>query len=277
MAKVQGTIQEALVKLAEFPHLSAIIDPTEFISKGAKKYPNGPEINNNETSDLLTALLLKDIPLLSQATNNAATPAGVLENIEGVLGSLKFTPEQLKQIAVKLLNFRTTSLWDTLTELLLYRTMAANIPPEKLAIEYPLGAAKKGATPKDADIAMLGDDLRPALLIDAVASNMPSSVSSVTDTLVDWIERKYRSKFEDYCIANSSARVSVVVSIVKAEIVYLGFPMKLVEPQRVEQIYSAKLDALPGLVAGCVVSFRCPDGKTLVLDNVARYERGKAP
>jgi hypothetical protein len=277
MSKIAGSFEDALKKLSQYSHLCSIIDPVEFEAKARKKYPNGPEILPTETSDLLTALLIKDYPELSQATNNAATPEGVISNINEVLGENKFTPEQLAQIAVKLLNFRTTSFWDTLTELLLYRTISKNVPPEKLAIEFPLGVGKKGSSPKDADIAILGDDLKPRFLIDAVAPNMPPHVNSASDMIVDSIEKKYRTKFQDFCTANPNAQVSIVVSIIKAEMIYIGFPMKLVDPNHVEQLYSAKLDALPGLVAGYACSFRCPDGKTLILDHVARYERGKTP
>ncbi len=278
MAKIPGTLQDSLTKLAQYPHLNAIIDAGEFTNKANKKYPNGAELEEGkEVFDLVTALLVKDYPLFRQSTTNAATPEGVLASIEDALGTLKFTPEQRKQIAVKLLNFRTTSLWDTLTELLLYKTMAGNVPQDRLAIEFPLGIGTKGAQPKDADIALLGDDLKPIALIDAVAPNMPSSVSSVTDTVIDWIERKYNNKFADYCSANPTAKVSVFVSVIKSEMIYVGYPMKMADPLHVEQIYSSKLDALPGLLAGFACSFRSPDRKMLVLDHLAKYERGKTP
>jgi hypothetical protein len=188
--KIEGTIQDAILKLSEFPALNKIIDASEFEAKAKKKYPNGPEMEDGkDVFDLLTSLLVKDFPLFQQATSNAATPEGVLASIEYALATLRFTDEQKKQIAIKLLNLRTTSLWDTLTELLLYKTMAGNVPHNRLAIEYSMGTGSKGAQPKDADIALLGDDLKPIALIDAVAPNIPSSISSVPDTIVEWIEK----------------------------------------------------------------------------------------
>ncbi len=276
--KIQGTFQDAIQKLGSYPVLNGIIDSSEFVEKATKKYPNGPEMEEGkDVFDLLTALLVKDFPLFQQATTNAATPEGVLASIEDALATLKFTEEQKKQIAVKLLNLRTTSLWDTLTELLLYKTMAGNVSQDRLAIEYPLGIGKKGSPTKDADIALLGDDLKPIALIDAIAPNMPSSVSSVQETVVDWIERKYNSKFSAYCSSNPSAKVSIFVSVIKSELIYFGFPIKMVDSNHVEPIYSSKLDALPGLLAGFACSFRCVNGKTLVLDHLAKYERGKQP
>jgi hypothetical protein len=97
----------------------------------------------------------------------------------------------------------------------------------------------------------------------------------VRDELVAWITRKYQTKFSAFCSQNPNATVAVVVSLIKNEIFYLGFPMKLAAGQ-VASLASAQLDALPGLALAHAFTFRCPTGRRLVLDPIATYSRAPA-
>ena len=128
---------------------------------------------------------------------------------------------------------------------------------------------------KDADVAILSPN-GDAILIDSVAPQPIDGTQSVRDELVAWISRKYETKFSAFCSQNPKATVAVVVSLIKNEIFYLGFPMKLAAGQaagQVASLTSPQLDALPSLVLAHACTFRCPSGRRLVLDPIATYSR----
>lgn len=271
MAAVQGTTTDAFKILDNYPELSSCIDRTKFVNQVQKKYPNGAEVNANEVTDLYTALLISESPLLAQNGNNAATPQGGLLNIEEAIKEFAFTADERKKLGDKLCNLRTSSFWDTLNELLLARHILKSLPGHKVIIEYLLGRASKGQQPKDADVAILDPNGNPILLFDAVTPNQVSgAVASVPDLIVDWIERKYDTKFSAYCQANPSASVAVAVCLMKNEHFYTAFPMKVAK-NATAILPGARLSAKVGLKIGLACSFRCVDGKNLVLDHIAKY------
>ncbi len=271
MALVSGTVIDAFKILDKYPELYSCIDRAKFSAQVQKKYPNGAEVNDNEVTDLFTALLISELPGLAQQGNNAATPQGGLLNIEEAIKEFSFTADERKKLGDKLCNLRSSSLWDTLNELLLARNILKNLPGHRVVIEYPLGQGTKGQQPKDADVAVLDSNGNAILLFDAVTPNrVTGAVASVPGQIVDWIERKYDTKFSDYCQANPSANVAVIVCLMKNEHFYTAFPMKLVTGTPAA-LPGARLSAKAGLKIGMACSFRCVDGKILLLDQIAKF------
>jgi hypothetical protein len=271
MTAIPGSIADALKVLDQYPELSSCIDRAKFTAQAQKKYPGGAEINDNEVTDLFTALLISEQPGLAQQGNNAATPQGALLNIEAAIKEFSLTADERKKLGDKLCNLRSSSFWDTLNELLLARSILSRLPGHKVVIEYPLGQGAKGQQPKDADVAILDPSGNPILLFDAVTPNrVTGPVASVPDQIEEWIERKYDTKFSAYCQANPSANVAVVVCLMKNEHFYTAFPMKLVMGTPAV-LPGARLSGKAGLKIGLACSFRCVDGKNLLLDQIAKY------
>jgi len=273
MTTIPGSAQSALSNLAYYPHLNAIIDPKKFLANASMKYPNGPEIVGNEVHDLITALLVHHYPLFRQDSNNAATPEGVLSSIDDILANSNFTQTQKNQLETKLLNFRTTQLWDTLTELLLYKHYSKLLPSNQLQIEYPLGQAlRKGFQPKDADVAILDPLGQPKLLIDAITPNQRQS-HQPQFSFEDCIEEKYNKKFLQYCASKPSTEVAITLSIIKSEDLILLFPLAMFGIVPVQPLQSQKLDTIPHLKEAHVVTFRCSDKRLLELHELGRYSK----
>lgn len=271
MAKIPGSASTALKILNNYPELEKIIDKSKFKAQVSLKYPSGAELKDEEVSDLYIVLLLSVNSFYQQAGNNAATPQGALINIEECLKSLTLTADDKKNIGNKFCNLGTSSLWDTLMELLLARTMLKNFPSHSIRVDFPLGKKQGKNKPKDADIAILDSNGNPIYFLDAVTPKRAKKpVNSVNDKVVDWIEKKYTSKFSAYCQQNPSAQVAVIVCLIKNEEFYLGFINKLLTNQPVS-LHSHNLSTLKGLTLGLACSFRCVDGKNLIIDSIASY------
>lgn len=278
LVKLQGTVATAKKELKKYSHLHSIFDEAALTARINSKYPNGPEMLEDDFSDLFTALLLARHPMYRQSSSNAATPEGALLNIDRALSFLNLDASDKKALAVRLMNLKTSSLWDTLTEILLCETIAKNLTTKRVKLDYPLGkSTKKGHKPKDADVAMLSDSGQPMFLIDAITPKIKGPCPSAIDALADVIERKYMDKFDAYCKATGVQNVVIAVSILKSEILYMAFLTKLMSPQTIAKFTHPKLEALPGLAMAVVCSFRSPDKSTLVLDQIARYEKPPTP
>ena len=271
MTAISGTSTQALEVLRQYPSLNAAIDETTFGRAIAKKYSAGPEILDGEVFDLYTSLLASADDRFKQDGNNHAMPEGVLFSIDKAIGELSLANTVLERLGVKLCNLRTSSLWDTLSELLLASWLLRKLPDQSIVVDYPLEPDSPAGVGKDADVALIGVDGEP-ILIDAVAPQPINSAVSVPDQLVAWVERKYKTKFSAFCSRNPKAHVAVVVSLIKDERLYLGAPMKLAT-NSVKTISSPVLDSLPGLRIALACSYRCPGGKELVLDPIAMYSR----
>lgn len=278
LVKLKGTVAEAKKELKKYPDLYSIFDDAALTKRINSKYPNGPEMLEDDFSDLFTALILAKHPMYQQASSNAATPGGALFNINRALSFLNLEAADKKALAVRLMNLKTSSLWDTLTEILLCETIAKNLTTKRVKLDYPLGKSeKKGHKPKDADVAMMSDSGQPMFLIDAITPTIKGPCPSALDALADVIERKYVDKFDAYCKTTGATNVVIAVSLLKSEILYMAFLSKLMSPQSIVKFTHPKLEALPGLAMAVVCSFRCPDKSTLVLDQIARYEKPIVP
>lgn len=268
---IPGSINDALRILDKYPKLSSCIDRLKLTDQANKKYPNGVEINENEITDLFSALLISENQLIAQNETNAATPQGAFCNIEEAIKEFSFGSSERKKLGDKLCNLRTSSLWDTLTELLLARTILKRLPGHRVAIEFPLEIGSRKKPPKDADVAILDTNGDPILLFDAVTPKyLASAFPSYIDKVVEWISSKYDSKFDDYCKRNLNAKVAIVVCLMKNEHFYVGFLDKLLSNKSAVLPHD-KLSKKIGLRFGMACSFRCADGRTLDLDLIASY------
>lgn len=272
---IPGDMSKAFEILLRYPNLSGAIDRARFRQAVTKKYPQGPEMAKGEVFDLYTALLVSVVDGFTQEGHNQATPEGALYTIDEVMAELSFDQAARKSAGVKLSNLRTSSLWDTLAELLLAAHLTENMTGYTIALEYPLEPGKPVGRGKDADVALVGKT-GELFLIDVVAPQPISKGTTVTAQLTEWIARKYESKFSAYCAVHPEARIGIVTALIKNEQFYMALPRKLVFGE-VLRLESGVLDALPGLSVAHACSFRCPTGKRLVLDPIASYVRELAP
>ncbi len=270
MTAIPGGPAKAFQILARYPNLESAVDPARLSTSIAKKYPHGPEILDGEVFDLYTALLMSEA--FKQDGQNQATPEGALFTIDELAGELRLDQAARASLGTKLRNLRTSSLWDTMAELLLAAHLVENMKGYTVALEYPLDPKKPVGQGKDADVAILDGAGHPLFLIDVVAPQRISHATTVSEQLTDWIARKYDSKFSAYCVSNPKSRIGIVTALIKNEQFYMALPMKIVAGE-VLRFTSAVLDALPGLSIAHACSFRCPAGKRLVLDPMATYLR----
>ena len=244
--------------------------PFRFPRAVTKKYSNGPELLDGEVWDLYTALLISTHDMFKQEGQNQATPEGVLFSIDQVISELGLSPADRDRLGIKLCNLRTSSLWDTLSELLLASRLRGALP----------GSSHQGRLPARPDCARRKWEGRRRRDSGSERGRRSSSTPSL----------RSRSTGLSPCATNSSpgsrastrrssalsvpqnpqATVAVVVSLIKNEIFYLGFPMKLAAGQ-VAGLTSPQLDALPSLVLAHACTFRCPTGRRLVLNPIATY------
>lgn len=265
---ITGTINDAINELKKYHSLESIIDTRLFKKRVSEKYPDA-QMREDETFDLYTALIFaKNYP---QAMSNAATPEGALRSIDAFLAR-KDLGNSKQALARKLLNLRSTSLWDTLTEVLLCETLASNVPVDSLRVDYPLDPTRpKSQSSKDADIAILDASGSAKFLIEAITPELNKHSKSVKDQIVACIEKKYQNKFAEYCREKRARNAVIAVSVFKSEEqVYPVFVANKIQNQ-IYKLSDSRLDALPGLAMAIVCSFRCPDQKTLVIDHIAQY------
>lgn len=243
--------------LMNYPHLCAAINQGDFRQKVKEKYPKQPELGDKQLFDLYTALLWRT----EYRQRAVATPERALMSIEEFLTVYPITGRARKKLSAKLCNFRTSSLWDTLTELLVaQKLLGANFQNRTIEIEYPLEKRRSGKDPKDADVAVLSDKGEVLILIDALAPqriDRPMSDAVVTS----WVVEKYRSKFAVFCRSYPMAQVALVISLVKNEGAWFkkhGLLEPLV-PVR-EPVY---LFGCPGLAYVLVCTLRSSNDQTL--------------
>ena len=124
LVTLPGTVNDALDELKKHSNLYSIFDEQALRARIANKYPTGPEMLEDDFTDLFTAALLSTNSFYQQSTSNAATPEGALSNIDRAISLLNLDPSDKKALSVRLMNLKTSSLWDTLTEVLLAETIA---------------------------------------------------------------------------------------------------------------------------------------------------------
>lgn len=272
--KLGGSVSDALEELAKYPNLNSLFDRAVFIDRANQKYPDGPEMFEDDFSDLFTALILSKNPMFQQDSSNAATPGGALSNLDRAINTLGLDIASRNALATRLMNLRTSSMWDSLTEVLLAETIAKNISSKRVRLDFQLGKSlKKGHQPKDADVALLDDDGNPQFLIDAITPKIHGPSSSVIDIIAELAEKKYLAKFDEYCKTTGARNVVIALSVLKSETVYLAFLPQIMSGKTIVSFTHPKLEALDGLLSVIVCSFRSPDGSGLVLDQIAKYER----
>jgi hypothetical protein len=275
MSKISGGLNESLKKLENFPEIKNCINLQKYEEQINKKYPNGPEVLEGEVTDLFTASLISDMPIMSQQSTNAASPHGVLLNINDSIKELNFSQDDLKALGVKLVNLRTSSLWDTAAELFILRLMVKNLGEKKVGSEVKFGPVVVGKQQKDADFAILDDKGNPYILIDAVTPQRKESVTNAGGEIAKIITQKYDKKFKDYCNANPKANVAIVACMLKNEEWSLtaNLPQLIVNPNYVATLPDVELKKRSGLLYGLACTFRCQDGQTLTKFDIAKYMR----
>lgn len=271
---LKGSIDDAISILKKYPELASCIDEAKFRERVAEKYPNGPTVSSGDVTDLYTALIISGNPVVSQQNNNAATPEGALINFNDCVKVLGIDAEDRKKLGVKLVNLKTTSFWDTLSELLFARTMLQSTSGNRIQLEFPLGPASKGVQPKDVDVAIVDASGNAEVLFDVVTPNKTQfPISSASDKIIDWIANKYDSKFSTYCAQHPNAKVVIIVCMLKNEEFYTAFPMKLVFKQITDLSHSAVLKSKSGLFLACACTYRSPNGKDLAVDSLAVFQK----
>lgn len=264
------TLDQVCNELIKYPKIEQAVGLPKFRVKASAKYGKSWSFEMKEDGppcDLFQALALST-RWQWQQSGNAATPEGILITINEILNSISLSQKEISNFGSKLLNFGTSSLWDTFSELGLLFHLKKAMPETNIEIELKLPGSNK-----DADIAILDQSGKPVLFGDVYTPQRKDDFFIDEGNARSWIANKYNSKFRDFCTQNPSVSVTLFVSAILNESVYMMSVEKITK-NITHVLNPGNLNQKNGLVLASIFSFRCPDqtNKLLVFDPICKYE-----
>lgn len=257
-------------ELQKYPKIEQAVGLLKFRSKASVKYGQSWSFDMKENGppcDLFQALALSTMWQWQQS-GNAATPEGILTTVNEILNSINLSQKEVSSFGSKLLNFGTSSLWDTFSELGLLFHLKKSMPDTKIEIELKLPGSDK-----DADIVIMNNTGEPMLFGDVYTPQRRENFFIDEGNVRAWIANKYNSKFKSFCNENPNVNVTLFVSAILNESVYLMSPEKIIK-NKTHSLAQGNLTEKNGLILASIFSFRCPDTTTklLVFDPICKYE-----